>query len=181
MLTYLPGPQTPLGIWLTLAAGTLVAGIGTALYASADLGTGPRDSLMIGLTRRLRLPVAVVKNGLDLTVALVGWRLGGPLGVGTLAVALTMGPSVQFGFALVARLARVGPFGAFVRPVALRSAPATEPGPSDQPLPSGGPPHHTSAGKSTETRSCPGRCPGACRSRRPRPASQPATSTPRRR
>jgi len=127
LLARVPAPETTAGLWLMLAAGILVSGVGTAFYASADLGAGPRDSLMIGLTRKVRLPVAVVKNGLDLAVSLIGWRLGGPLGAGTVAVGLGVGPAVQLGFYLAGRLARLGPLDGIVRPVALRSAPATQP------------------------------------------------------
>lgn len=127
LLARMPAPQTTAGLWLMLAAGILVSGVGTAFYASADLGAGPRDSLMIGLTRKLGLPVAIVKNGLDLTVSLIGWRLGGPLGAGTVAVVLGVGPAVQLGFYLAGRLARIGPLGGIVRPVALRPEPAAQP------------------------------------------------------
>lgn len=120
LLGRLPIPATPAGRWLMLLVGILVAGIGTALYVSADLGSGPRDGLMIGLTRKLGLPVAAIKNSMDVIVALTGWLLGGPLGLGTVVVALSLGPSVQFGMYLVERIARFRPFSGFVRPVALK-------------------------------------------------------------
>lgn len=119
-LAHLAIPQHWFLQWAMLGAGLLVAGFGTALYVSADLGSGPRDGMMIGLTRRLGLPVGVVKNGIDVAVAAAGWALGGPLGLGTVAVALGLGPSVQLGMALVARLADMGPFRSFVRPVSLK-------------------------------------------------------------
>ncbi|HYF91297.1 MAG TPA: hypothetical protein VD969_03520 [Symbiobacteriaceae bacterium] len=120
ILNLLEVPQTLPGRWLMLAAGVLVFGFGTAMYISADMGPGPRDGLMVGLTRRFGLPVAVIKNGIDVTVALVGWALGGPLGLGTVIVALSIGPSVQFGMSLIARMARLRPFAGFVRPVSLK-------------------------------------------------------------
>lgn len=120
MLGGLEVPQTLAGRWVMLLVGILVAGFGTALYISADMGPGPRDGMMVGLTRRFGLPVGVIKNGIDVTVALLGWLLGGPLGVGTVVVALGLGPSIQFGMSLVARLARLGPLSGFVRPVSLK-------------------------------------------------------------
>ncbi len=120
MLPVLPMPASLLGRWLMLGVGILVAGVGTALYVSADLGPGPRDGLMIGLTRKTGLPVAVIKNAMDLVVAISGWLLGGPLGLGTLVVALGLGPAVQFGMYLVRHLATFRPFTTFVRPVALK-------------------------------------------------------------
>lgn len=113
-------PSTPIGQWAMLFAGILIAGLGTALYVSADIGSGPRDGMMIGLTRQLGIPVGFVKNGIDVVVALLGWWLGGPLGLGTVVVALTLGPSVQLGMAAVARLATFSPFSSFVRPVVLK-------------------------------------------------------------
>lgn len=120
MLGQLPVPDTDLGRWLMLPAGILVIGFGTALYVSADLGSGPRDGMMIGLTRKLGLPVAVIKNGIDVAVAATGWLLGGPLGLGTVIVALTLGPSVQLGMHAVEQIARFRPFSHFVRPVMLK-------------------------------------------------------------
>lgn len=120
VMAQLPLPDSLAGRWLMLIAGVLISGIGTALYVSADLGSGPRDGLMIGLTRRLGWPVAVIKNSMDLIAAVTGWLLGGPIGLGSLVVALTLGPSVQFGMSLMERLARLRPFSAFVRPVALK-------------------------------------------------------------
>lgn len=119
-LVVVPQPETMAGRWAMLLGGILVAGIGTALYVSADIGSGPRDGMMIGLTRRLGLPVALIKNVMDVTVAVIGWRLGGPLWAGTVLVALGLGPSMQLGMNLVARLSERAPFSGFVHPVALK-------------------------------------------------------------
>lgn len=119
-LGILPTPEALPARWAMLLVGILVAGQGTALYVSADIGSGPRDGMMIGLTRMLGRPVAFVKNGIDVAVTTGGWLLGGPVGLGTLVVALLMGPSIQFGMWVVVRLARIAPFSSFVRPVPLR-------------------------------------------------------------
>lgn len=120
ILSLLQVPQTLAGRWAMLLAGILICGFGTALYISADLGPGPRDGMMVGLTRRLGLPVGLVKNGIDVIVTLLGWLLGGPLGLGTVVVALTLGPSIQFGMSLVVRIAKLPPLTGFVRPVSLK-------------------------------------------------------------
>jgi uncharacterized membrane protein YczE len=116
----LPTPATLIGQWMMLLVGIFTGGLGIALYTSADLGSGPRDGLMIGLTRKLGLPVGVVKNGIDMVIAFLGWRLGGPLGLGTVVVALGMGPAVQLGLRLVTWLSAQRPFHLFVRPVSLK-------------------------------------------------------------
>lgn len=129
-LTWLPTFGNPGLRWLCLAAGTLVLGLGIATYTSAGMGAGPRDGLMIGLTRRLGWPVALVKNGIELVALCLGWLLGGPVGIGTLAVSITLGPAVQTGMALVRMLARLPGLRTFVRPVDLRR---TTPAPTNRP------------------------------------------------
>ena len=82
-----------------LAGGILVIGLGTALYIGADLGAGPRDSLMLGITRRVRSRVGVVRTGIEVAATAAGFALGGTVGIGTLAFALGIGPAVELSFA----------------------------------------------------------------------------------
>ncbi|ATL68314.1 membrane protein YczE [Nocardia terpenica] len=67
-----------------------------AVYLGAQFGAGPRDGLMTGLVRLTRRPIAVVRTGIEVTVAVTGWLLGGVVGIGTVLVALTMGPLVGY-------------------------------------------------------------------------------------
>ncbi len=78
-----------------LVLGVYVFGPGSGLYIGAGLGPGPRDGLMTGLARRGR-SVRVVRTGIELTVLAVGAALGGSLGIGTIAFALTVGPNVHW-------------------------------------------------------------------------------------
>ena len=66
-----------------------------ALYIGAGLGPGPRDGLMTGLVARGVGPVMVVRTGLEGSVLLGGWLLGGPVGIGTVVYALGIGPLLQ--------------------------------------------------------------------------------------
>jgi len=75
-------------------------GVGSYFYMRVRLGTGPRDGLMMGLVRRLDYPVAAVRGTLEVTVLAIGWLLGGPVGVGTVINAFTLGLSVQTAFRL---------------------------------------------------------------------------------
>jgi uncharacterized membrane protein YczE len=75
-----------------LLGGILLNGLATALYIGASLGAGPRDGLMTGLVRRTGRSVRVVRTSLELTVLVVGWLLGGTVGVGTLLYAVSIGP-----------------------------------------------------------------------------------------
>jgi uncharacterized membrane protein YczE len=86
-----------------LVAGILVIGLGTGFYISASLGAGPRDSLMLGITRRVRSRVGVVRTCLELGATGLGYSLGGNVGIGTLAFALGIGPAVELSFALIGR------------------------------------------------------------------------------
>ena len=75
-----------------LLAGVLLNGLATALYIGASLGSGPRDGLMTGLVRRTGRSVRLVRTCLEMTVLVVGFLLGGTVGVGTVLYALAIGP-----------------------------------------------------------------------------------------
>ena len=75
-----------------LAAGIALNGLATALYIGASLGSGPRDGLMTGLVRRTGRSVRVVRTSLELIVLVVGWLLGGTVGIGTVLYAVAIGP-----------------------------------------------------------------------------------------
>ena len=77
--------------------GVVVTGFGGAIYLIANLGPGPRDGLMTGLQRLTNLPIASVRAGLEITVVVSGWLLGGTVGLGTVLFALGIGPSVSAG------------------------------------------------------------------------------------
>jgi uncharacterized membrane protein YczE len=79
-----------------LISGILVIGVGTGLYIGARMGPGPRDGLMTGIVARFpRLSLRLVRTVLELTVLGLGWLLGGTVGLGTLAFALSIGPLAQ--------------------------------------------------------------------------------------
>ena len=68
-------------------------------YMIAFLGCGPRDTLLVGLAKRFKmLPIGAVSIGLLSTATLIGWLLGGPVGIGTLISAFGTGPIMQMAF-----------------------------------------------------------------------------------
>nr|MDQ2981803.1 hypothetical protein [Actinomycetota bacterium] len=73
------------------------------LYLGADLGAGPRDSLMVVGARRTPFRIGVVRAALELCALAVGFALGGTVGVGTVAFALGIGPVVELVFWLLER------------------------------------------------------------------------------
>jgi uncharacterized membrane protein YczE len=74
-----------------LLVGVLLNGIATGAYIGAGLGPGPRDGLMTGLAARGH-SIRVVRWGLEFTVLVIGWLLGGTVGIGTLVYAAAIGP-----------------------------------------------------------------------------------------
>ena len=79
---------------LMVFTGILLVGFGTAIYLIANLGAGPRDGLMTGLQKKTNLPIAVVRTSIEVIVVLLGWFLGGTVGIGTLFYALGVGTAV---------------------------------------------------------------------------------------
>jgi uncharacterized membrane protein YczE len=101
-------PAVPNVLWFQipyLLLSVLVMGFATAIYVGVNAGAGPRDSLMLAISRRATVSVRVARAVIEIVVVIVGWLLGGSVGLGTLLFALTIGPAVQFAF----RLLRVTP------------------------------------------------------------------------
>lgn len=89
----------PQALWarsLLLVAGIVLNGVAGGLYIGSQLGPGPRDGLMTGFARRSRLSIRLVRTSIELLVLSVGWLLGGPVGLGTIVYAVSIGPLVQF-------------------------------------------------------------------------------------
>jgi uncharacterized membrane protein YczE len=78
-----------------MVGGVLLCGVASALYIGAQLGRGPRDGLMTGLSRRTGWSIRLVRTGLEVAVVLIGLTLGGVLGLGTVLYALAIGPITQ--------------------------------------------------------------------------------------
>jgi len=79
-----------------LVVGVLLIGLGSGAYIGAGLGPGPRDGLMTSLARRGVGSVRTVRTGIEVTALVLGFLLGGTVGVGTVLQAVTIGPIVQF-------------------------------------------------------------------------------------
>ncbi len=81
--------------------GVFIVGIGTALYISPHLGAGPRDGLMLRLNVLTKTRIAIVRAILECSALIVGFFLGGTVGIGTLIFAFGVGPCIEFGFYLI--------------------------------------------------------------------------------
>jgi uncharacterized membrane protein YczE len=96
--------DSPLGARVALMVGALALfGVGSALYIGADMGAGPRDSLMVVASRRLRVRIGISRTAIELVALVVGVVLGGTFGVGTIVFALGIGPAVELSFRALAR------------------------------------------------------------------------------
>ncbi|WP_020501614.1 YczE/YyaS/YitT family protein [Sciscionella marina] len=76
--------------------GLLMLTFADAVYLGARFGSGPRDGLMTGAVRVTGKPVWMVRTAIEVLVLTAGWLLGGTVGLGTLVIALVMGPMVQY-------------------------------------------------------------------------------------
>jgi uncharacterized membrane protein YczE len=92
----LPVPHALWLRWTYAVAGIVGTGVASGLYIGARLGPGPRDGLMTGVAMkwpgRRFAQIRVVRTGIELTVLLVGWLLGGTVGWVTLLFAVSIGP-----------------------------------------------------------------------------------------
>lgn len=86
---------------LVLIIGLFVISLGTYFYISSAFGAGPRDSLMVAVTRKTGLPVGLCRGILEVSVVFIGWLLGGMVGLGTVISAFAIGFCVQITFKLV--------------------------------------------------------------------------------
>ncbi len=86
-----------------MLAGLACVAVGSAFYIGADMGAGPRDSLMLVLSQRTGIRIGFVRILLEVAVTVLGFALGGTVGIGTLAFAFGIGPLVELAFWLLAR------------------------------------------------------------------------------
>ncbi|MGK0466317.1 YczE/YyaS/YitT family protein [Clostridium sp.] len=81
--------------------GLFIIALATYFYIGSSFGAGPRDSLMVALIRKTGLPVGICRGSIELIAVLVGWKLGGMIGIGTIISAFTIGFCVQSTFKLL--------------------------------------------------------------------------------
>ena len=103
-LYFFDPPSSNMLRYLLAIFSVMLVGIGSGIYLVANLGPGPRDGLMTGLTKITNLPIALVRACLEISVVIVGWYLGGTVGVGTLIFAFGIGPCVAFGLFIVNKI-----------------------------------------------------------------------------
>jgi uncharacterized membrane protein YczE len=83
---------------LSFLSGNFLFALGVFIYLYADLGSGPRDSLMLALTRTTRFTAGQCKIMMEITVAIIGILLGGSAGLGTVLAAFSGGLFIDLVF-----------------------------------------------------------------------------------
>jgi uncharacterized membrane protein YczE len=101
VLTAVPPVHDLTARLVVMVCAVVLNGIATGAYIGAGLGPGPRDGLMTGLAARGR-SIRVVRTGIEVTVLLAGWLLGGTVGLGTVVYALGIGPIAHVTIPLLA-------------------------------------------------------------------------------
>ena len=84
-----------------LIAGLFIISLASYFYIGSGFGAGPRDSLMVALTRKTKLPVGLCRGTIEVLAVLVGWKLGGLVGIGTVISAFAIGFCIQTTFRLL--------------------------------------------------------------------------------
>ena len=84
-----------------MSGGMVLLSYGSYHYIASAFGAGPRDSLMVAITRKTGLPVGVCRGAIEVTTAMACWKLGGMFGVGTVISALAIGFFIQSTFKLL--------------------------------------------------------------------------------
>lgn len=95
----------PLGMMYCLL-GISMVGIGSSFYITCGLGPGPRDGLMTAIHNKSGIRIGRVRLGIEGTVLVAGWILGGTVGLGTLMFALLIGQSIAVSLGVVSRITR---------------------------------------------------------------------------
>lgn len=96
--------EESLGVRVVLmVGGVVITGVGSGFYIGAGMGAGPRDSLMLVTARRTGARIGLARAAIEVAVTVVGFALGGTVGIGTLAFAVGIGPAVEASFWLLGR------------------------------------------------------------------------------
>ena len=96
-LLFLPSYDHLITKIVVFAIGAATIGMATGLYISAGLGKGPRDGLMVGAAEKVQKPFWIVRSVFEVTVLVIGFSLGGPLGLGTVIFVVSIGYLTQLG------------------------------------------------------------------------------------
>ena len=106
LLPILPTPEMFSLQIIQVLVGIVLVAIGSGLYLTANLGPGPRDGTMTGLTKVTGIPIGRIRSGIEIFVIAIGWTLGGKFGIGTILFAILIGPCVAICLNMAGRLGK---------------------------------------------------------------------------
>lgn len=93
---------------ITLVLGLVILSLGMSIVICSNSGTGPNDLVAIILSDKLNKKINIqfryVRIGCDVFFVLLGFILGGKVGIGTILAAILTGPVVQFFLPRVSKL-----------------------------------------------------------------------------
>jgi uncharacterized membrane protein YczE len=81
--------------WFIFVLGVFTIGVGISIYMEAKFPSSPIDGLMIALSERFNLSISTSRLFIEASGLIIGYLFGGPVGVGTIIVALTLGRIIQ--------------------------------------------------------------------------------------
>ena len=97
---WVPVPENIIVSYAMIMAGMAIIAVATFIYLGAQLGAGPRDGLMIALTKHTRLSVGTIRNIIEGIALAAGYLMGGQVGFGTLVMTVVFGRFIQITFRL---------------------------------------------------------------------------------
>jgi uncharacterized membrane protein YczE len=100
-LNWIPAPKSMLQAIVMIFSGMIILATATYCYVGSAFGTGPRDGLMVALTKTYDKPIGLIRGMIELSVLLIGYMLGAKIGLGTLLIGFGIGPIVQTVFKLL--------------------------------------------------------------------------------
>lgn len=83
---------------IMIIAGMISMGIGCYLYIGAGLGSGARDGMMVAIQKRTSKPVSLVRMSIEICALIIGYMLGGTVGIGTIISGVGLGYCIQIVF-----------------------------------------------------------------------------------
>nr|WP_307775607.1 hypothetical protein [uncultured Cetobacterium sp.] len=99
-LDFIPKGTNIVSKILILAVGIVIFSYGCYTYISTGLGCGPRDGLMVILTKKTKYSLSQIKTTIEIVALSLGFMLGGTVGLGTVVSSLCVGPLIQLFFKL---------------------------------------------------------------------------------
>ena len=100
-LNYIPQMNTYISGIALMLTGLLIISIGTFFYISSGFCIGPRDNLMVAIRRKTGLAVGFSRGIIETSAVLIGWLLGGPVGIGTILSAFGISFCIQIVFSIM--------------------------------------------------------------------------------